>query len=863
MQYLLSRSFRPSVPLSGRTFHSTPTVLRARYIPNNNQTTRTTASARRQYIAKMRRSDQDGNLYPGSNLQEKPSRFLNAGPQTWPPPKSYSSNRARTTAPLALKGVHSTRDVSSADDLSRLTSAPSARKHQPGKWERTLFDEKSGMAVKPGQPYAQSLQDNGFKKKRNFQGGKSGGAPPWMKDRTIEGGPKSRRTVDDRETRANRTRVFDKDLEQGAYDSPKTLSQYLVSPENTITAEEAVNKVAMAPGSIGKNTVVWNSLLTLMFKRRVAWPRVNQIYSMMLAKGVQPSDRTYTILLSNLPEAPNQSTLVLRAANDIHQSFITASTKDPDGFPPSPAPTNALLKFYRSSKRFDLMQLTFDRMPHRGPASPNAITWVIMFSSLSFQPAKIELARGLWCMLVSRVIEPAQTRARVEAEGTFDAEENTGRGTELNATGMDAKLLATICQVFTESKSDPDIRLAYAIYRAYSHFPGTLSELDDGLAPPSEIPVPMLHSPRDRVPLSESTLEAGFNLLSKLGKPKMILDAYLKLSRTESIKSRTMLNATHLHYALQAAGQVDSIDKLWDSVKAHRGWLPSVIPTILTWVHWMEACAAKKFFDGAARGLKEMTGLRIDLDTPMSVLESTKSFAALSVIDPSVGKKPFGDQANSRLLNAFLSTALDVHADKDLPMEEREDTLRRALRMTLSLHQVTSLEVVDFTPTPLETKTPSFSHSDFLNKGLVDGTSLTIKAKETAKSRMRLSKANAAQITFHQQFLARLMVALDQGLSSDWASQREREDYGWMKKQVEARWRSQPVLVLGIPIQKGQILPTSLPKGLGDDEGNLTKDESNGVEGAEGVEGIEKVLTEVSDLEDHSVDSDRVNNQAL
>lgn len=492
----------------------------------------------------------------------------------------------------------------------------------------------------------------------------------------------------------------------------------------------------------------------------------------MLRKRIQPSDRTYSILLQNLPRRHNVPVKQLRMAADLHNAYLEASRSDPVAYPPSAIPTNSYLQFLSFNARFDLMQQTFDKMPTEGSLAPDVITWTIMFESLEYQPEGVELAKGLWCMLADRVIYPLQNSSDAPL-------------TDSRRVTLDSRLLCAVIKVFGKSLQKEDHHLALAIFTAYSHFPGQLPT--PSLAP-SSIPVPQLSSPKGRISVDERSLEAIFNLLLTLHEPRPILEAYAKIVSSGSIATRAMLTTPHLNRVLMASAQLKSTENVWKYLATNEAKTPNVVPSLLTWSLLMEACSASQDFPGAAKGLVQITGLTMSIEKGgvPSVGKNQKR-----LVDK--GKKK--GEVDSRAMAGFLRTALNVVDAESLQPDVQKKTLRTALKMAFSLHRLTSLEILD-----LPTEETSLPPSDAIpappdewshlmsppSKAPVKPKSIEVDPAET--------KAIQKQLHWHRKLVSSLSEALELAAGSEWRTAEELKEYRWLQDQLARRVKADPRL---------------------------------------------------------------------
>lgn len=258
----------------------------------------------RKIVKKVRNFDpDDSSVQPTGQKARNPT--LSVDMPVWPPPASYRKKGIR-----GLPGKNTVksfdRPTHSASDP--LPEAPSANKtlSRPDSdgWQAAHAD-----GAEPWDPKA-----SGFKKLRFYAGGVSGGVPKWIQKKqdrvdserydTSTPNPRHGRKGQGQEepsfglgapgqtnedykpakkarhaTGRHAQRSVGATTDQD-YESPRSLSMHLMQnvKAGLFTVDDAHEKVLNAPGDLGHNAPVWNTLMTLAVKQK-RWSKAIGFYN--------------------------------------------------------------------------------------------------------------------------------------------------------------------------------------------------------------------------------------------------------------------------------------------------------------------------------------------------------------------------------------------------------------------------------------------------------------------------------------------------------------------------------------------------------------------------------------------------------
>lgn len=207
--------------------------------------------------------DGDSPAHASSSWGRSGLRTRGLSPDVWPPPASYKSKGAKGT-PL--------RPSSTANPPARSVTAPIIAPE--GGWKRvTIRNEADGPLAGP--------QGRPFKKVKHFAGGVSGGVPSWIRSKQERAladddyfAPSSPSRHDSRSgsffseaaPRRPRPSIKGSGINAEDYSTPRTLSIFLL--RNKYSYDDALRLVRDAPGDVGLQAGVWNTLITIALKER-------------------------------------------------------------------------------------------------------------------------------------------------------------------------------------------------------------------------------------------------------------------------------------------------------------------------------------------------------------------------------------------------------------------------------------------------------------------------------------------------------------------------------------------------------------------------------------------------------------------
>lgn len=373
----------------------------------------------------------------------------------------------------------------------------------------------------------------------------------------------------------------------------------------------------------------------------------------MKKRGIKPSDRTYSILLSNLPRTIPASSATVSTASSLYSTISRLMRDEPHEYPPSIIPINSYLSFLARCGQSDTCLATFDDLPRSGPLSPDVATWTSLFQALLHRDDvsyAIAEGRERWLELVDRVSAPG-SHVRV-----------------------DGQLLSTFVRLLLRGTAD-DQRLALALVRAHFSFPDnvTLPSLPvPSTSPASSVLPPAVQDSNKLVP-GEQTLETIFNLLLRLELPETVTSLY-----SEYLSTNPKLLTNELRdRALLATVQTQDPQSAWRFCESKAA--SNAYPTLVSFHLAMDACAAAGNFDIALNLFRRMTAVR------QGVEHGPDSRLARSALAPLVDLSSQMFPPDPRFFGAFLLTAIKSHP--------QGENIRSAVRLVTAFNSLTSLSV--------------------------------------------------------------------------------------------------------------------------------------------------------------------------
>ncbi|KAL7412942.1 hypothetical protein BDY24DRAFT_391676 [Mrakia frigida] len=759
----------------------------------------------------------------------------------WPPPASYKK-----------KGVYGLPGRKAAASFSPPTRAAGEGRGEgagpTGRKDKDGWTSAHAPGEEPWNP-----REAGFKKVRFFKGGVSGGVPKWVQrkkdaideerydtstpnprhggasgsssyssSRPLDGGVgkdyKKPRSAGGRHERRSKTATTSEH-----YESPRSLSIHLMAAtkEGHMTLDDAYERVLAAPGVVGDNSGVWNTLMSIAL-RNERWTKAVGFYNEMKRRNIKPSDRTFSILLSHLPATYPATQQSLTIAASLYTTITTLSNANPHEYPATGYPLNAYLAFLARVRRYDIMERVWEDLPPRGPLSPDTLAWTAMFNGLVKRedvPEAIEDGKILWKGLVDSVM---------------------GR------TGLkiDTRLLAMVMRLFLKGEKREDKELALRIATSYFVLPESVSvpllkwlnESSASKPTSSQVVVPAVKEDQ-KFPPEEHSLETFFNLILTLDRPNEAVKLYKHFSDPKQPNAvRSMLTTTHLNRALAACVALPSADMAWTFLRQKSA--PNAFPNLNSYHIAMEACATSVDWERAVEIFKFTTGVKESAIMPAKIVPNT-NFAALaappsefgledassslsplptsttdlpttsteeatssdstslttSPSEPKPRAKSLAPTAppkakivsisprkqlfppDARLLSAFFVTALDS--------QPKTPCVREALRLATAFYSLTSFELLDPHPADYQTSKPPTLK--------ITGSSDPRNFEDIPLKSLGYTKPQVVtRATANRQFYQRKLVqtfgrCLDVGMQADTWGNTQSRDWAYLKEQLRKK----------------------------------------------------------------------------